>query len=116
MAVLSHICILHGHLQCSCLQVVAVQLLIDRRSLKRTLVEVDADGKHLTLRTKGQLWSFLQSYKFGANTQPFYIPVDAQGQLLNYSYSYDEDVEKYKNFLQRALENNNIILIKDNEN
>ena len=65
-------------------------------------------GNRKWASTKGQLWSFLQSYKFGANTQPFYIPVDAQGQLLNYSYSYDEDVEKYKNFLQRALENNNI--------
>ena len=95
---------------------ILVSLYVDDRTLLDVPLEVDADGKHLTLRTKGQLWSFLQSYKFGANTQPFYIPVDAQGQLLNYSYSYDEDVEKYKNFLQRALENNNIILIKDNEN
>jgi len=43
--------------------------------------------------------------KFGANAQPFYVLVDNEGNPLNQSYSYDEDVAKYIDFLKTGLKN-----------
>ena len=43
--------------------------------------------------------------KFGANAQPFYVLIDNEGMPLNQSYSYDEDIQKYINFLETGLKN-----------
>ena len=48
---------------------------------------------------------YLQSHKFGANTQPFYVAVDNEGKPLNASYSYKEDAQDYLKFLNAALTN-----------
>jgi len=85
---------------------ILVSLYVDDRTPLSLPFETEVNGKRITLYTKGQLWSFLQSYKFGANTQPFYIPVTSEGKPLNQSYSYDEDVNKYKAFLLKAIDNN----------
>ena len=53
----------------------------------------------------GDKWSYLQRSKFGANAQPFYVLVDQNGKPLNSSYSFDEDVDKFVNFLQTGLDN-----------
>ena len=49
--------------------------------------------------------SDMQRVKFGANAQPFYVLIDNEGKPLNKSYSYDEDIPKYIEFLQTGLEN-----------
>ena len=59
------------------------------------------------LRTVGDKWSYLQRSKFGANAQPFYVLLDNDGNPLTSSYSYDEDVAKYQQFLKRGLEQYN---------
>lgn len=63
------------------------------------------NGIERTLRTVGDKWSYLQRVKFGANAQPFYVLIDNDGRPLNKSYSYNEDVSKYVEFLQTGLEN-----------
>lgn len=65
----------------------------------------DGNGKERTLRTIGDKWSYLQRSKFGANAQPFYVLIDNEGKPLNKSYSYDEDIDKYVDFLQTGLQN-----------
>ena len=50
----------------------------------------------------GDKWSYLQQYKFGANAQPFYVLVDHEGKPLNQSYSYDEDIDKFVQFLDKG--------------
>ena len=57
-----------------------------------------------TLRTVGDKWSYLQRVKFGANAQPFYVLLDNDGNPLNKSYAYNEDIPKYMEFLQEGLE------------
>jgi hypothetical protein len=47
----------------------------------------------------------LQRSKFGANAQPFYVLLDNNGKPLSHSYAYDEDVNKYIQFLQGGLKN-----------
>ena len=63
------------------------------------------NSKERTLRTVGDKWSYLQRSKFGANAQPFYVLIDNEGKPLNKSYSYDEDIDKYVDFLQTGLDN-----------
>ena len=41
--------------------------------------------------------------RFGAQTQPFYVLVDNEGNPLTRSYSYDEDVDKFVQFLETGL-------------
>ena len=62
------------------------------------------DGTSKTLRTIGDKWSYLQQRKFGALVQPFYVPVDAQGNVLGSSFSYKEDVGEYVDFLKKGIE------------
>lgn len=57
-----------------------------------------------TLRTIGDKWSTCKRSKFGANAQPFYVPVDNEGNPLNGSYSYKEDIPEYTAFLQKGLD------------
>ena len=47
----------------------------------------------------------MQRSKFGANAQPFYVLIDNDGMPLNKSYSYDEDIQQYIDFLQTGLQN-----------
>ena len=58
-----------------------------------------------TLRTVGAKWSYLQSTKFGANAQPFYVIIDpATGRPLSASRAYNEDIPAYIDFLKKGLE------------
>lgn len=68
-------------------------------------MKIVENGTERTLRTVGDKWSYLQRVKFGANAQPFYVLIDNEGKPLNKSYSYDEDIPKYIEFLQTGLEN-----------
>ena len=69
------------------------------------LREETEQGTERKLRTLGDKWSYLQRCKFGANAQPFYVPVDGEGMPLAGSYSYNEDVPAYINFLEEGLKN-----------
>ena len=62
------------------------------------------NGREITLDTYGELWSYLQRSKFGANAQPYYVVLDPQGRMLSGPYSYDEDVAKFMGFLQKGLD------------
>ena len=68
-------------------------------------IKVMENGKERTLRTLGDKWSYLQRVKFGANAQPFYVLIDNDGQPLNKSYSFDENVANYVDFLETGLKN-----------
>ena len=82
---------------------VLISLYVDDKTPLPAPLTVTENGRERTLRTVGDKWSYLQRHKFGANTQPFYVPVDAQGQPLGPSRSYDEDVKAYTSFLNDAL-------------
>lgn len=84
---------------------VLITLYVDNKTPLTSPVKIVENGKERTLRTVGDKWSYLQRVKFGANAQPFYVLIDNEGNPLNKSYSYDEDVPKYIEFLQTGLEN-----------
>lgn len=84
---------------------VLITLYVDDKTPLPEPIKVNENGKQRTLRTLGDKWSYLQSSKFGANAQPFYVLIDNEGKPLNKSYSYDEDIDKYVDFLETGLKN-----------
>ena len=86
---------------------VLISLYVDDKSPLDEPIEVtDADGNTKTLRTIGAKWSQLQSSKFGANAQPFYVMLNpATGKPLAGSRAYDEDIQAYIDYLKKGLAN-----------
>ncbi len=83
---------------------VLISLYVDDKTPLKEPYEVkDAEGNTKTLRTLGAKWSYLQSSKFGANAQPFYVMLDSDGKPLAGSRAYNEDVAEYINFLKKGL-------------
>ena len=84
---------------------VLITLYVDEKTKLPEPVKIEENGQERTLRTIGDKWSYLQRSKFGANAQPFYILISPDGDPLNKSYSYDEDISKYVDFLETGLKN-----------
>ena len=82
---------------------VLVSLYVDDKTPLPQPITVSEQGQQRTLRTVGDRWSYLQRNKVGANTQPFYVLLDNQGQPLAASRSYDEDIPAYLNWLEDGL-------------
>ena len=84
---------------------VLISLYVDDKKPLPEPIEITENGQKRTLRTIGDKWSYLQRSKFGANAQPFYVAIDNEGKPLGKSYSYDEDIAHYMDFLNQGLEN-----------
>ena len=83
---------------------ILIAVVVDDKTKLAEPIEVEQNGQKRTLRTVGDKWSYLQSTKFGANAQPFYVAVDADGNPLTGSFSFKEDVPAYLDFLNKGLE------------
>ena len=86
---------------------VLISLYVDDKTpLQEPMIVTDEQGQQKTLRTVGAKWSYLQSHKFGANAQPFYVVLDpATGKPLTGSYAFNEDIPAYLDFLNQGLKN-----------
>ncbi|MCC8188099.1 MAG: thioredoxin family protein [Bacteroides sp.] len=84
---------------------VLITLYVDNKQKLPEPIRVMEGNKERILRTVGDKWSYLQSVKFGSNAQPFYVLLDNEGNPLNKSYAYDENVSLYVDFLQKGLDN-----------
>ena len=86
---------------------VLISLYVDDKTpLQEPMIVTDEQGQQKTLRTVGAKWSYLQSHKFGANAQPFYVALDpVTGKPLTGSYAFNEDIPAYLDFLNQGLKN-----------
>ena len=75
---------------------VLISLYVDDKTPLNEPINVVENGTERTLRTVGDKWSYLQRVKFGANAQPFYVLLDNDGNPLNKSYAYNEDIQIYR--------------------
>ncbi|MDO4722434.1 protein-disulfide reductase DsbD family protein [Porphyromonas circumdentaria] len=86
---------------------VLITLMVDDKTPLPEVIEVEemigSTLKRTKLRTIGDKWSYLQRSKFGANAQPFYIPLDHEGVPVGPSYQHDLDVEKYRTYLSDGI-------------
>ena len=84
---------------------VLITLMVDDKKKLSEVMEVEENGKMSKLKTIGDKWSYLQRHKFGTNSQPYYVLLDADGKPIGPSYAYNEDVSKYIEFLNIGLTN-----------
>ena len=84
---------------------VLITLYVDEKTPLPEPLTVRENGVESKLRTVGDRWSYLQRSKFGANAQPFYVLLDNEGHPLSGSYSYNEDIDAYLDFLRKGLDN-----------
>ena len=82
---------------------VMVTLYVDDKTDLPEPITIEEYGKEVTLKTYGDKWSYLQRYKFGANAQPYYILLSPEGKPLASPYGYNEDIEKFIEFLNKGL-------------
>lgn len=82
---------------------VVIKLMVDEKKKLPEPVTVEEYGKTMILETYGDRWSYLQRYKFNANAQPYYVIVDPQGKLLSGPFSYDENIPRFSNFLEKGI-------------
>lgn len=82
---------------------VLVTLHVDDKTPLAEPVVVTENGQERKLRTVGDRWSYLQRYKFGANAQPFYVLLSPDGKPLAPSYSFNEDISSYVDWLNSGL-------------
>ena len=84
---------------------ILISLFVDDKTPLAEPYEVtDERGNKKQLRTVGAKWSYLQSHKFGANAQPFYVLLDNDGHPLCGSRAYDEDVPAFLDFLNTGIQ------------
>ncbi|MCM1029430.1 MAG: thioredoxin family protein [Pseudoflavonifractor sp.] len=82
---------------------VLIKLMVDDKTALSEPITVEDGGKSIRLSTVGEKWSFLQRHKFAANSQPYYVMVNGNGQPLASPYYYDESVEKFAEWLDSGI-------------
>ncbi|MCM1454410.1 MAG: thioredoxin family protein [bacterium] len=81
-----------------------IKLMVDEKKALPQPVVVTERGREMSLDSYGELWSYLQRTKFGANAQPYYVILDpSTGALLSGPYSYDENAARFTRFLEKGL-------------
>ncbi|MGN1246843.1 MAG: protein-disulfide reductase DsbD family protein [Muribaculaceae bacterium] len=83
---------------------VMIKLMVDDKKALPEPIYVDENGKKVKLTTYGDRWSYLQRYKFGANSQPYYVVLNARGELISGPYYYDENIDSFIGFLNKGIE------------
>lgn len=61
--------------------------------------------KKQRVRTVGDKWSFVETHCFDANTQPYYVLLNANGEMLNAPVGYTPNISDYSKFLKTGLDN-----------
>ncbi|MBQ8833041.1 MAG: thioredoxin family protein [Paludibacteraceae bacterium] len=80
---------------------VLISLIVDDKTKLAEPIEVEENGKKVTLKTIGDKWSYVQRTEYQSNAQPYYMQLDADGnRIVETSYAYDEDIEKFLNWLK----------------
>ena len=83
---------------------ILVSLMVDDKTDLPRIIEVEENGQTTRLRTVGDKWSYLQRHKFGSNSQPQYIILNAEGHPIAPSRAYNEDIKAYKDFLKQCIQ------------
>ncbi len=84
---------------------VLISLYVDDKTElpESEVMEITENEETKRLTTVGKKWSYLQRYKFGNNSQPYYVILDHDGNLLNAPRTFDTDVDEYVKFLQTGI-------------
>jgi len=79
---------------------VIISLYVDDKTALDQPIEITENGQTRTLKTIGDKWSYKQRSEYGSNAQPYYIVIDKNEKRLSDPYAYDEDVDKFLEWLR----------------
>ncbi len=82
---------------------VHIRLMVDDKAELAKPMIVERNGKRTELTTVGDKWSYLQEVKFNSNSQPYYVVLDTDGNLMSGPFAYKEDVQGFMDFLNRGI-------------
>lgn len=82
-------------------QFVLLTLMVDDKTRLAEPLTITENGRQRTLKTVGDKNSYLQRTLYGANAQPYYVKLSADGKQNGMAYSYDEDIDKFLHWLQQ---------------
>lgn len=86
---------------------VVIKLMVDDKAELPQPIFVNENGRQVRLNTYGDRWSYLQRYKFGANSQPYYVVLNDSAKLMSGPAYYDENISLFKDFLNKGVKNYN---------
>lgn len=78
---------------------VLISLYVDDKTMLAEDDQYVSEYSGKKIRTIGNKWSDFQASTFGANSQPYYVLLDHEEQLLVPPTAFDLDVSKYVKFL-----------------
>ncbi|MCM1349406.1 MAG: thioredoxin family protein [Firmicutes bacterium] len=84
---------------------VMITLMVDDKHKLPESLTVTENGRKVILETVGDKWGYLQRSKFNASVQPYYVILDNSGRPLAPPRSYNENVDRFVEWLQSGLEN-----------
>ena len=82
---------------------ILISLFVDDKTALEKPYEVIENGKITKIRTLGDKWSYLQRYKFGANSQPYYVLLDNDAKPLKKPFFFSENASDFLKFLKQGL-------------
>ncbi len=84
---------------------VIIRLYVDEKKPLPNPYTVEENNRKVKISTYGDKWSYLQRHKFNINSQPYYVLLDNNGQLLAPPRDYNENVPQFVAWLNEGLEN-----------
>jgi thiol:disulfide interchange protein len=85
---------------------ITIKLMVDDKKNMPQPIYVEENGRQVELDNYGDMWSYLQRHKFKSNSQPYYVILNAKGELLSGPFVYDENIDRFMDFLNKGLEAN----------
>ncbi|MDG1158678.1 MAG: protein-disulfide reductase DsbD family protein [Flavobacteriales bacterium] len=68
--------------------------------------EVNGEMKQKNIRTIGNKWATFQTKLFNNNSQPYYVMLSPEGELLANPVGYTPDVQEYTDYLDCGIQTN----------
>jgi thiol:disulfide interchange protein len=86
---------------------VKISLYVDDRTplAEEQQFVTSALGRERTIRTIGQKWSVFQAERYGVNTQPYYIILNHEEQMIAPPYGYNPSIARFSEFLEEGKSN-----------
>lgn len=82
---------------------VLVSLYVDDKTVLPEHEQYISEFSGDKIETVGNKWSDFQATKYGANSQPYYVLLDHEENVMVEPRGYTPDVQKYINFLEKGL-------------
>ncbi|GGX26246.1 protein-disulfide reductase DsbD family protein [Aquimarina muelleri] len=87
---------------------ILISLYVDDRkelSEKDQFKYLKSEGRVKDIRTIGDKWATFQTLNFKNNSQPYYVLLDTDINLLNHTTAYTPDTDEYLKWLKTGLKN-----------